>query len=138
MSEPTNGSIVGWIRRNWWIVPVIATVAGSAVGGVKWAASSLETLRDEIDGSRQFLIERLDDHSATVRAELATQTQQLTFLASTQSEQFIQREGRFEEQENEHKRIIDAVYETLGDFHFEAGKHVARHEADENSGRLSE
>ena len=117
-----------WFRRH--VVPaigVIGVVVGVVIGLYTWAESRLSTLTGSLAETRLDIIERLDTHNAAIRAELSAQTRQLENIASSQHEQFAQREDRFEELETEHKRVIDAIHTTLGDFHFELGKHEAAH-----------
>ena len=124
-----------FLRKNWWMVGVMATVISLTATGVMWANSSFETMLDEVQISRLDVVKLLDAHSTAVQSELSGQTRQLENIAAKQREDIELINGRFEELEvqhglrsHEHSGLMRDVYSVLGDFHFGLGKHEARHD----------
>ena len=103
----------------------------TAVGGGWWYFQD-EKLRNEqwfIDDERwnTAIIATL----AEIKEEQAQHRVILDDMASSQTEQFLQRENRFEELEQEHKRLVDAIYQGLIDINFRIGEHQGIHGAQE-------
>ena len=122
------------IRKYWWIVPLLGTVVGGVVASMQWANEAFEVIHLELQVSRESFLNRLDDHSVIVRAELAGQTRQLEGIADKQREDIGLINGRFEELELqhglrsvEHTGVTRDVGRVLGDVHFELGQHIGRH-----------
>ena len=120
-----------------WVVPaskwiglfLTVTAILTAVGGGWWYFQD-EKLRNEqwfIDDERwnSAIIATL----AEIKEEQAQHRVLLDDIASTQPEHFLQRENRFEELEQEHKRIVDAIYRGLIDINFRIGEHQGIHGA---------
>lgn len=139
MSSDKHETFVDLVRRHWWIVPIVGAAIGMTATAILWANDSFDALMEneaearasieqQISDLEASLIKRFDDQNTEVRSELAAQTRELSAISARQRDHFQQRESRFEELENEHKRIVDAVYQTIGDFHLELGRHQAVHE----------